>query len=60
MIDSAENRLYLKKDSQTIEEAVISTGSGVILVEPGGKRSWQFDTPKGNSSSNPRYRTLTG
>lgn len=47
MIDSAENRLYLKKDGQTIKEAVVSTGSGVILVEPGGKRSWQFDTPRG-------------
>ncbi len=47
MVDSAENRLYLKKDGQTIKEAMVSTGSGVILVEPGGKRSWQFDTPKG-------------
>ncbi|NPV82320.1 MAG: L,D-transpeptidase [Candidatus Aminicenantes bacterium] len=47
MVDSAENRLYLKKDGQTIKEALVSTGSGVILVEPGGKRSWQFDTPKG-------------
>jgi len=47
MVDSAENRLYLKKDSQTIKEAVVSTGSGLVLVEPGGKRSWVFDTPKG-------------
>ncbi|HAR35539.1 MAG TPA: L,D-transpeptidase [Acidobacteria bacterium] len=47
MVDSAENRLYLKKDGQTVKEALVSTGSGVVLVEPGGKRSWVFDTPKG-------------
>lgn len=47
LVDSAENRLYLKKDGQTVKEALVSTGSGLILVEPGGKRSWQFDTPKG-------------
>lgn len=47
VVDSAENRLYLKKGSQTIKEALVSTGSGVVLVEPGGKRSWVFDTPKG-------------
>ncbi|MGB4704221.1 MAG: L,D-transpeptidase [Candidatus Saccharicenans sp.] len=47
VIDSAENRLYLKKDGQILKEAVVSTGSGVVLVDPTGKRSWVFDTPKG-------------
>ncbi|MGB9892951.1 MAG: L,D-transpeptidase [Candidatus Saccharicenans sp.] len=47
MVDSAENKYYLKKDSETIKEGLVSTGSGVVLVEPGGKRSWIFDTPKG-------------
>lgn len=47
MIDSAENRYYLKKDGETIREGLVSTGSGVILVDPSGKRSWVFDTPKG-------------
>lgn len=47
MIDSAENRYYLKKDGETVREGLVSTGSGVILVDPSGKRSWVFDTPKG-------------
>jgi L,D-transpeptidase YbiS len=47
VIDSANNTLYLKKGSNTIREAVISCGSGNILEEPGGKRRWVFDTPRG-------------
>jgi len=47
MVDSAENRYYLKKDGETIKEGLVSTGSGVVLVDPSGKRSWVFDTPKG-------------
>ncbi|HEK85995.1 MAG: L,D-transpeptidase [Candidatus Saccharicenans sp.] len=47
MVDSAENKYYLKKDGETIREGLVSTGSGVILVDPSGKRSWVFDTPKG-------------
>ncbi len=47
VIDSANNMLYLKKGSNTIQEAVISCGSGNILEEPGGKRRWVFDTPRG-------------
>ncbi|MCI4445669.1 MAG: L,D-transpeptidase [Candidatus Aminicenantes bacterium] len=47
MVDSAENKFYLKKDGETIREGLVSTGSGVILVDPSGKRSWVFDTPKG-------------
>jgi L,D-transpeptidase YbiS len=47
MVDSAENKYYLKNGDQTIKEGLVSTGSGVILVDPTGKRSWVFDTPKG-------------
>jgi hypothetical protein len=47
VIDSANNLLYLKKGLKTIREAVISCGSGNILEEPGGKRTWVFDTPRG-------------
>ncbi len=46
-IDSAENKLYLKKEGKVIREAVVSCGSGSILEDPGGKRSWIFDTPRG-------------
>ena len=47
LIDTAENRLYLKKGDQVVREAVVSCGSGGILKEPNGKRTWVFDTPRG-------------
>ncbi len=51
VIDTAQNRLFLKNGSQVVREAVVSCGSGVVLEEPGGKkRSWVFDTPRGEFS----------
>ncbi len=47
VVDSAHNLLYLKKGSEVLRQAVISCGSGSILEEPGGKRKWIFDTPRG-------------
>lgn len=48
VVDTAKNTLYLKKDNEVVRRAVISTGSGNVLTEPGGeKRSWIFDTPRG-------------
>jgi L,D-transpeptidase YbiS len=47
VIDSARNTLTLKKGSEVLRTAVISCGSGSILEEPGGKRTWVFDTPRG-------------
>jgi len=48
VIDTAENRLYLKEGDKVVRTAIVSCGSGVVLEEPGGKkRSWVFDTPRG-------------
>jgi len=47
VIDTANNILYLKKGQQIIRKCAISCGSGNILSEPGGRRKWIFDTPKG-------------
>jgi len=47
LVDTAKNTLYLKKEDEIIRQAVISTGSGNVLTEPGGKRTWVFDTPRG-------------
>jgi lipoprotein-anchoring transpeptidase ErfK/SrfK len=47
VVDSAHNLLYLKKGNDIVRQAVISCGSGSILEEPGGKRKWIFDTPRG-------------
>ena len=46
LIDTAENRLYLKHGERILLDAVCSTGSGRRLYSAG--RSWSFDTPKGH------------
>ena len=47
VIDSARNTLTLKKGKEILRTAMISCGSGTVLEEPGGKRTWVFDTPRG-------------
>jgi len=48
VIDQTQNRLYLKRDEETLLEARCSAGSGMVLKETGGKnRQWVFDTPRG-------------
>jgi len=50
VIDTARNKLYLKKGDITLREAIISSGSGNMLTDPSGKRTWVFDTPRGEHS----------
>jgi lipoprotein-anchoring transpeptidase ErfK/SrfK len=51
VIDTAANRLYMKNGNAVVREAIVSCGSGVVLEETGGKkRSWVFDTPRGEFS----------
>lgn len=50
VVDTALNRLYLKKGDKTLKEIVISAGSGSILEDPAGNRKWIFDTPRGELS----------
>ncbi len=50
VVDTAKNRLYVKKGEQTLQEVVVSTGSGSVLNDPSGKRQWIFDTPRGELS----------
>jgi lipoprotein-anchoring transpeptidase ErfK/SrfK len=45
MISTAENKLYVRKDGQTIFEAVCSTGKGTTLAIDG--KTMIFDTPIG-------------
>ena len=48
VIDQTQNRLYLKRDDETLLEARCSAGSGMVLRESGGKkREWVFDSPRG-------------
>jgi len=49
VIDQTHNRIYLKRDDDTLLEAVCSAGSGMVLKEGSGKkRQWVFDTPRGS------------
>jgi L,D-transpeptidase YbiS len=47
VVDTGENRLYVKKGAEIVRQAVVSCGSGDILQDPKGKRTWVFDTPRG-------------
>jgi L,D-transpeptidase ErfK/SrfK len=48
VIDQTQNRLYLKRDDDTLLDARCSAGSGMVLKESGGKkREWVFDSPRG-------------
>lgn len=45
LVDTAANKLYLKRGNTLLLEAVCSTGSGRKLVA--GDKSWTFETPRG-------------
>ena len=47
VIDTANNRVYLRDGAQTLREMIASCGSGNVLVDPVGGRTWTFDTPRG-------------
>jgi len=46
LVDTARNRLYLRKGDQVLLDAVCSTGSGVELVS--ADKKWTFRTPRGS------------
>jgi L,D-transpeptidase ErfK/SrfK len=48
VVDTARNRLYVRRQGEVLVDAVASTGSGTILDKPGdGQDQWVFDTPRG-------------
>ncbi|MBK9306731.1 MAG: L,D-transpeptidase [Nitrospira sp.] len=48
LVDTARNRLYVKRHGEVVLDAIASTGSGTILDKPGGDADqWIFDTPRG-------------
>jgi L,D-transpeptidase YbiS len=47
VVDRTNNLLYLRDASGVELEAVCSAGSGGILKDPNGNRTWVFDTPRG-------------
>jgi lipoprotein-anchoring transpeptidase ErfK/SrfK len=47
VIDTYRNRLRVHKGEELLRDAVCSTGSGVVLLDPRGQRTWTFDSPLG-------------
>lgn len=47
VIDTAANRVFLRRGEKTINEMVASCGSGNVLENPKGGKDWIFDTPRG-------------
>jgi lipoprotein-anchoring transpeptidase ErfK/SrfK len=61
VIDTAHNKLWLRQGEKTLREATCSTGSGKLLEDSAGGRSWVFSTPRGefhvtNRLENPTWR----
>jgi L,D-transpeptidase YbiS len=47
VVDSANNRLWVRRGERILVDAVVSTGSGLVLRQVDADRTWTFDTPKG-------------
>jgi hypothetical protein len=59
VVDTAANRLYLRKGDEVLLDAACSTGSGLKLVTD--QRDWTFQTPRGvfriiSKTENPVWR----
>lgn len=48
MVDTSQSRITLMLGSRVIVQGTCSTGNGMELADAAGKRSWTFDTPRGN------------
>jgi L,D-transpeptidase YbiS len=46
-VDTGKNRLTVHDGDRVVREVVVSCGSGGVLEDPKGGRSWVFDTPRG-------------
>jgi L,D-transpeptidase YbiS len=47
VVDTGKNRLTVRDGDRVVREVVVSCGSGGILEDPKGGRTWVFDTPRG-------------
>jgi len=57
VVDTAENTLFLRNGDQVLRQAVVSSGSGNILDDPAGGRTWVFDTPRGDFKIKSKIRS---
>lgn len=47
LVDTADNRIRLLRGSKLLAEDKCSTGSGLVLTDATGLRTWTFETPRG-------------
>ena len=47
VVDIGKNRLAVRDGEREVREVIVSCGSGGVLEDPKGGRSWVFDTPRG-------------
>ena len=47
IVDTGRNRLTVRDGERVVREVVVSCGSGGVLEDPKGGRTWVFDTPRG-------------
>jgi len=47
VVDTYRNKLRVVKQGKVLREALCSTGTGIVLIDPRNKRKWVFDTPLG-------------
>jgi len=58
-IDTAHNILHLNKDKRILLQSIVSCGSGIVLIEPSGRRKWLFETPRGEFVIQSKYEKPT-
>ncbi len=55
LVDTSRNALSLVKGGRMILMAIVSCGSGAVLVDSEGKREWLFETPRGEFTIQSKY-----
>jgi len=58
-IDTAHNILHLNKGKRILLQSIVSCGSGIVLIEPSGRRKWLFETPRGEFVIQSKYEKPT-
>jgi len=48
VVDTANNRVFLRNEQETVREMIASCGSGNVLEDPAAGKKWVFDTPRGD------------
>jgi L,D-transpeptidase YbiS len=59
VVDTGKNRLTVHDGGRMVREVVVSCGSGGVLEDPRGGRSWVFDTPRGERQIKSKVRNPT-